>query len=658
MREFSGVRGRSPWRAARLSTAALLLSLAACKQLGGADPVTGTAGSAPKQTAAAGKPVQPAAPQDPRWQRWNGVVAPTAQWSVTAAADVLVLAYAPGLDAEAVDETLRPLAVALRALAGVERVVTRSGPGYARIVVRFDTKGAKGAAAVEAVLAAWRAAPPAGFATPQADVIGRGARTLGALEQAAAGGRLEATRYADAHADAATRLAKSATRSHLAGAVRPVLALRTSPPALASYGVAMDDLHVILTDWLTQTSPLLPAPPVDGGPAAAQALTVARHWTANGEKLAPAPLDRLADVSLEQGEPLREARNGRAATTFWLLDGLPTGEANDIDAAIRQLGRDSKDVFKPATQAFSGAYRFILVAPEGKEPEGQDALSERLHELRLKNEWIVALNAFSGQDGVPEALDVDAHNGRRWTVWASIATADVGSVIFGIREALAAGGWDVHVLSEQTDTALAWALDAWGTGGAVISADDAAVLAPNIGNVALRAQAGRGKAGLRQGPQPGLAPVTWRKIDPKALLATKLAPNVAQRFANTLVGAQPVGWWHDTPVWLGLPVGDLAATVGQTPLNWQGGAGSGPNRAWLASDVLRIADQTMLVDRVRVNGRPALWTVPDNYSDTPQAVVDSFWRLIQATVDMRSGMRVDPMDLREKPIVAEPIDAP
>ncbi len=593
------------------------------------------------------------APVDPRWQRWNGVQAPAKSWRSNVATDVLLLANAPGLDAESVDAAMRPLAAALRTLPGVELVVTRARPGEARAVVRFAATGAKGQAAVDAVLDAWQATPPPGMTDPVAEAIARGARAMAALEMVAMGGRVEATRYADAHPDALQQASKFAMRTHLAGAVRPLLALRVMPVALASNGIALNDVVDAARAWLAKTVAVDPLPALDEARNVLAEIKLKRHWTANGEALPAVPMDRLVDVSVEQGEPTREARNGHLPTTFWIVDAPVTGEANDIDSGLRKVAQESKSVFRPTVQSLGAAYRLILSVPEGKEPESQDDLSKRLQALRTDNESLVAVNAIAGQDGVPEALDVDARAGRRWTVWVSIATADTGSVIFAVREALLAGGWDVHVLSDQGDTALSWVLDAWGAGGALISAEDAGALGPNVGNLAQRALSGREKAGMRQGPQPGLAPLPFRKIDPKQLRATKLTPMAAQRFVAAVGGLQPLGWWHETPVWLGLPAGDGAATVGQMPLEWQGGAGSGPNHAWLANDVLRVADPTPVIERVRVNGRPALWAVPEDFADAPTAVAASFWRLVESTVEMRTGMRVESLDMRERALVAE-----
>ncbi len=651
MRDLVAQRKRA-WRVVLLAFSAVTL-VAGCNR--DAETAKPHAPGHDQATAASSavKPAAPRPPADPRLQRWQGVLAPAKSWRPNVATDVLLLANAPGLDAESVDAALRPLAAALRTLPGVELVVTRARPGEARAVVRFAATAAKGSAAVDAVLDAWQAAPPSGMAEPVAEAIARGARAIAALEMVAMGGRLEATRYADAHANALQQVSKFAVRTHLTGAVRPLLALRVMPVALAANGIALNDVVEAARGWLAKTVAMDPLPALDEARNVLAEIKLKRHWTANGEALPAVPMDRLVDVSVEQGEPTREARNGHLPTTFWMVDAPVTGEATDIDSGLRTVAQESKSVFRPTVQSLGAAYRFILSVPEGKEPETQDDLSKRLQAIRAANESLVAVNAIAGQDGVPEALDVDARNGRRWTVWVSIATADTGSVIFAVREALLAGGWDVHVLSDQTDTALSWVLDAWGTGGALISAEDAGALGPNVGSLAQRALSGREKAGMRQGPQPGLAPLAYRKIDPKQLHATQLAPTAAQRFVAVVGGLQPLGWWHDTPVWLGLPAGDGAATVGQLPLEWQGTAGTGPNHAWLANDVLRVADPAPVIERVRVNGRPALWAVPEDFADAPAAVAASFWRLVEATVEMRTGMRVESLDLRERPLVAE-----
>ncbi len=470
------------------------------------------------------------------------------------------------------------------------------------------------------------------------------------------GGRVEATAYADAHADGLLQASRSATRTHLAGAVRRVITLRTAPTALATNGIAQSDIVEGAQTWLNKTERATTPPAPETAQAALQAVQLPRRWTSGGQKLPPVSLERLVDLSVEQGEPTREARNGQLPTTLWLVDTGIATEPTDIDAAVRKVAAESKGAFRPSIQALGASYRFVLSVPEGREPESAEAFSQRFLALRQNNESIVALNAIAGADGIPEGLDVDAWNGRSWTVWVSIASAEAGASILAVREALSAGGWDVHVISDQTDTGLAWLLGAWGAGGAVVSAEDPAVLAPTVARMAERSLSGREKAAMRQGPQPSLAPAIWRRVDPKQLLAVQLPPLAAQQFVAMLASPQPLGWWHETPVWLSFPIGDLAGTIGQTPLRWEGGKGSGPNRAWLANDVLRVADTTPVVERVRVNGRPALWAVPETLADSPDTVASSFWRLVEGSVDLRAGMRVDSLELRQRPLISESVE--
>ncbi len=640
------MRKQSAERAIRSLVPLAALAALACNRETPAPAAAHPNPPAPTQAA----PVR--APVDPKLQRWQGVTLPTARWDANVATDVLLRAEAPGLDAEAVDARARPMAAALRALPGVEVAVTRARPGELRAVVRFAPSALKGPAAADVVLGAWQAAPPAGLAAPVIEPIARGARASAALEMLALGGRIEATRYVDAHVDALVQAARGTTRSHVAGAVRPVIALRVAPTALASHGIAFGDVVDAAQAWLAK--PTTGAPPeLEAVRNAVHDIKLERHWTATGEKLAPAPMDRLVDVSVEQGEPTREARNGHTPTTFWLVDAPPSAEVREIEGGMRKVAAESKEVFRPTTQTLSAAARLVISVPEGKEPESLDALSQRLLALRTSNEALVAVNAIGGHDGVPESLDVDGRDGRAWTVWLSIASPESGAVLFAVREALLAGGWDVHVLSDRADPALSWVLDAWGAGGALVSADDPGQLAPTLSQLAQRAQKGQGKADMRQGPRPTLAPTAFRRVDPKQLMNAHLPPQAAQQFVLALDGMQPMGWWYETPVWLGLPVGDLAATIGQTPLNWQGTAGSGPTHGWLASDVLRLADTTPGLDLVRVNGRPALWAVCEDISDAPQAVAGSFWNLVEAHVDMRAGMRVEPLDVREHPLAVD-----
>jgi hypothetical protein len=617
-----------------------------------AKPGTETKPAMPTAVTASGAHA-PVAAADPKRQRWDGVVAPAERWRKTVATDVLLVAGAPGLAPDAVDAEAKPLSAALRGIAGVDQVITRSRAGELRIVVRFGVTGNKGPAAVAALLAAWHAAAPTAFAPPRAEAIARGQRALAMLEMIAVGGRVEATRYVDMHPDALIQAAQTATRSHLAGAVRPLVAVRLAPASLQMHGIQLNDLVTALQGWLVKASASPTLPPLEEAKQELEEIKVKRHWTANGQELPAVALDRLVDVSVEQGEPTREARNGHLPMTLWFVDAAGAADPVDIDSAVRKVANDSKEVFRPSVQSLGGAYRFVVVAPEGDAQKTQNTLSERLKQLREHNESIVAINAIAGHDGVPEAVDVDAQSGRCWTVWISNAGPDVGAMVFAVRETLSADGWEVHALTNLTDTALAWVLGAWGAGGALISADDASVLAPEVGRLAQRALSGREKAGLRQGPQPNPPPLAFRRVDPKGLAGSKLAAADQQQFVDLLSGPQTLGWWHETPVWLSLPVGDLAATIGQMPLNWQASGGSGPQHGWIATDVLRIADTAPVVERVRVNGRSALWAVPEDFADAPDAVAESFWRMVEAAVELRVGMRVDPLETKQRPLVTE-----
>ena len=629
---------------------AALVAVAACNR----DAAKPAADAKPAPAVAPSAAPSPAAVVvDAKTQRWNGVNAPAARWRKTVATDVLLVAAAPGLTPDAVDAAAKPLAVALRGAAGVEQVVTRARAGELRMVVRLGATGAKGADAVAAVLAAWQSAAPTAFVPPRAEAIARGGRALAMLEMIAVGGRVEATHYVDAHPDALIQAAQTATRSHVAGAVRPLLAVRVAPASLQMHGIQLNDLIVALRGWLAAASAKSTVPALDEAKLELEEVKVKRHWTANGQELPPVSLDRLVDVSVEQGEPTREARNGHLPMTFWFVDAASAADPVDIDSAVRKVASDSKEVFRPSVQSLGGAYRFIVVAPEGDAQKTQNTLSERLKVLRERNDSIVAINAIAGHDGVPEAVDVDAQTGRCWTVWISNAGPDVGAMVFAVRDVLAADGWEVHAVANLTDTALAWVLDAWGAGGALISADDVSALAPEIGHLAQRALSGREKAGLRQGPQPTPPPPAFRRVDPKGLAGSKLAVADQQQFVDLLSGPQTLGWWHDAPVWLSLPVGDLAATIGQLPLNWQAPGGSGPEHAWIATDVLRIAETAPVVERVRVNGRSALWAVPEDLADTPDAVADSFWRLVEAAVELHAGLRVDPLETKQRPLVTD-----
>lgn len=614
-----------------------------------APAATAPAASAPAAVSAA--PVSAA--------RWFGAVAPAAQWPATTATDVLVRAAAPGLDPSAVDVTLRPVAARLRALPGVERVVARARAGEARLLVRMTAAGPQGLSASTAVLSAWRSHPPAGLADPQVEPIVRGERALAALEGVATGGRPEATAYADAHVDALLHGTHQVTRTHLAGAVRPYLALRLIPSALALNGVGLADVLTSLHQWLEAGDPQQKQPTVEITRHSLHPLALKRHWTANNQPLPAVALDTLLDISPEQGEPTREALTNQLPTTLWLLNGYGSQSVPEAESAARQVAQASAGKFRASLQSLANAYRLVLTVPENRPAETVEDLGKRLLQLRTSEESVVALNAIAGLDGVPEPLDLDGRQGRRWTLWVSIATADSGAVLNNVRDALAKGpgGWDVHVLDATSDTALCWVLDAWGSGGVLISGDDAAALGPIVGAIAERARTAREKAGTRQGPQPELPPIAWQRLEPRNLQDVGLPADMAAFLVESLDGPRPLGWWHDAPIWLGWPHGDLSATLGLAPLLWPKAAnarGTGPGKSWVLADVLRQADPTPLVERVRVDGRPALWIAAEDYADLPGSVADSFWRLVEREVDLKANMRLDPLNLAQKALAIEP----
>ena len=593
--------------------------------------------------------------------RWDGLYVPDSAWPAASETDVLVRAPAPFLDATAIDTAFRPLVPALRGLAGVTSVIDRARPGELRVLVRFRAGGPRGRAAAELVRKAWALPQEAGFATPTVLPIVRGARALASVEGAAVGGRVEATTWADAHADALIAAGtgtppQAAVRSHLAGAVRQALAFRVAPANLAQRGIAWTDVLQDLRAWLATddgSKQLTTAPIVRLG---LHTRTLKRRIASNAGVSADVELDALLDINGEQGEPTREAANAGVPPTLWLVDGPPVLPPLPLDQRMKIVGEESHGAFKPTIQSLGTATRMVIqIPPDQPAPTAKD-MGDRLSALRARVESVVAVNAVAGLDGVPEPLDEDSRTGRRWTVWLSVATADAGSILENVRTQLEQGHWDVRVLSATNDTGVCWVLDAWGTGGLLVSAEEASQLAPVIGEVARRATTAQEKASALQGPQPAPPPYGYQRVQLAKLRESGLSPDEAALFTSLLEGMRPLGWWHGTPVWLGWPVGDLAPTLGMAALRWPtagGKAGTGTGGAWLAQDVLQTSDKTVQVDRVRVNGRPALWMIPRAQSELPETVSASFWRLVERAVEVRAKMRLDPMDLALLPIASD-----
>lgn len=652
-------RRRSPQ--SRGTLVALLIALGGCK------PASSPTGEAPQAEKAAEAPTAPVAEAIPapapaagEEAKWTGTYAPDAMWPTAIGTDVLVAVAAPTLDAAQVDAALRPIATHLRSLAGVDGVFVRAAPGSARLVVRLKPGGPRGRGAAELVRKQWTRAPDAQLGTPVILPIVRGARALGALQGVAVGGRPEATAWADGHgADLflPSQQGPTATlRAHVVGAVRPMLSFRFQPAILASRGIGWTDVLTALRTWLRTDDGSRQNTDVASIRPGLHTIRLKRHWTPSDSPLPDAELDLLLDLNTEQGEPTREAQNGPSPAMFWVIDGPPILPPLTLTAHLKTVAEATGNVFAPTVQSLGAATRLVLTAPEDKPAPAPAVVQKSIQELRGRLDTIVAANAVSGLDGVPEPLDEDSRSGRRWTLWLSVATADAGSVLDNARGILEAQGWEVSALSPSSDTALCWMLDAWGSGGVLVSAEDAAQLAPVISALDGRAKAAQEKAGAKQGPTPTPRSFAYQRLRTSGLVDAGLTPDESAFLAGTLNGMQPLGWWHGTPVWSGWPVGDLAATVGMATLSWpRAGAkrGTGPGGAWQLQDLLQLPDRSAQIDRVRVNGQPALWMVPLAHADAPESVTGSFWRLVERSVDVRAHMRLDPLDVSQTVVVSE-----
>lgn len=589
----------------------------------------------------------------------HGAVPPDDRWPALARVDVLVHVPAPTLDPAACDDAVRPVAAALRAQPGVEQVLVYAAAGHARVLVRFAV-GRTPKSAENSVRDVWQAAPPAHTAPPDIAAIARGARARTATLVLAPEGRPQATALVDAWLPALAQL-PHATRAHVVGAVRPFITLDLLPPALAQNDLELADVLAALralTGTATAAKGAHPAAVVvDMVQARLAPVLLPRRTPPGAQPLPPVPLASLVAVVPGVGEPVREARNGQLPVTGWLIDSAWSATLPPLAQAEATWRRAQGPTLPPDVQlralAVEGAYRFVLTLPPQGVPEPLDALSQRLQRVR-EHPDLTGMLAIQGIDGVPEKLDVEARGGRAWTVWLQASAADMELVLREVAIRLGAatkdnpnpGPWRVHLLASDHDTALGWLLGTWATAGALLSAPTAGPLSAMVAEVGKPLQSAASVRELTSGPQRHAAPGPFARSNRAA--AVGLPPALLHAVLKLTEGPVYMGHWEDLPWWVGLPRGLLGAQQGALPL--QSGGPDGEPR--LLADVLQLPDTTPVLDRVRVDGRPALWLGAESAGELPDAFSLSFWALVERNVVLAPGMRVDPFVLRDQALGA------
>jgi len=428
--------------------------------------------------------------------------APPVAAAAAAPVDVLVLARAPALDATACDNALVRAIADLRSLPGVTHVASAARSGQARVVVRYAA-AASAQAATDAVRRVFAATPA--FAESTVEAVFPAARARAAEVFVDEKGRAAAADLAEAAALTFHAAVPVATRTSLAGVVRTSLTLLPLAPAMHRNGLSMGTLARQLRD----------VTPGDAGLPALQAWLKTHPADVSSGRFT---LDHFVLAALMQGEPLRDARDGRVAVTAVLADGKPRGDDTAWirgEIAWRQAQRLPAGASIHSLR-LSSAARFELTGTGDA-----TGLLERFQRARMVKDCIGML-AISGRDGIPESLDVDARSGRLWTVWLIAAPADIEAVAVAAQPLLAGAPWRVQRLTNDADPATRWLTAARLPGSAVIAQATAARLGVQAGDLALA--------------------------------------------ARLLEGPLSLGRLAGLPAWLSLPVGDLADDRLRVPL--------------------------------------------------------------------------------------------
>ena len=460
---------------------------------------------------ACGRTARPAAAPAATASAVPAVAAPTAPSTplaspptATEAVDVLLLAVAPHLDALGCDAALSQVIPTLGSLSGAIHVHSMARDGEARIVVRFGAVASQDAA-MQAVTGAWTAAKGA-FGDTTIAASTPGARAQLAEVFLADAGRAAATTAAHAAQASLSAALSHETRLHMAGTVRPCVTVLPLAPSLHREGLSTRRLVDALR----------------GAPANLTTLLALQSWLHDQTIVAggqPRPLETFVTTAAAQGEPLRDARDGRVVVTALLADGV--GQRDEA-AWIQQEGVWHSALQTPPgvsvhTLRLSSAARF-----EWWGSETPRALAERFQRARLTPDCIGML-AMSGRDGVPEALDREGQTGQLWTVWLIAAPADIEAVAQAATPILAEGGHPVQRLTATDDPSLAW---------------------------------------LRSGP----GPAKRTRIDPAAARQRGALGADLALAADLLARPLPLATAGPLPLWLSLPAGALDSDRLQLPI--------------------------------------------------------------------------------------------
>lgn len=633
-------------RLAAFALAGLFAGLSGCGRKAVEPAPAQPAVHANQEAVSAPAPAPAKGPGGPR--PWQDVLPEAARWPELVAVDVLVLADAPVLDPTAGAAVLAPLTTAWRALPGVVHVYTRALDGQLRAVVRFSP-GTPPERARASVQQAWQAQQPESVAVPRIQAIGRSARTRLAISVLAPGGRQEATAQIAAYGAAVLQAVEGVTRLSVAGAVRPFLQVEALAPELQGNHLALTDLVQALLVPLT-------------GVAATDPVAAVRSALSEvklGNQPDSPKIARVVSFAPGIGEPVREARNGHLPVTALLFDAAPQQTDGALVTASNTWRRDPARAKEFAgtdlhTQFIGNAYRYALRCRD--KPEAIAALSQRLQAVRLVPD-VVSVFATQGTDGIPETLDVDGNGGQVWTVWVGASAPQMEVVLRGVHDRLALdadgkpGPWLVHPLPADWDTALGWLLNTQASGALLASAPNPGLLAPVIGAVSSVIQRSAAVWQVRSGPARHPPGPLWARLQQDT---ARTLPADAVALAQGLTqGAKWLGEQAGVAIWLALPGGVRQAQQVNIPVARQTQPGSKAQRTVSLGDLQQPPSTEPVLDRVDVDGRPALWLAADVRSDLADGFAESFWDAVERTVDPSGGLRVEPLLTRAQALASE-----
>jgi len=595
-------------------------------------PPTGQTEASPTQPAAKAVRGPAKATPAPDMDRWPGLPV-----------DVMLQARAPLLDAAACDDAIRPVAAALRGMAGVEHLWSRAQPGRVRLLVRFAT-GTTPAKASAQVLAAWQADAGEGFGPARVAGTARGSRAIIGYTLVDPKGRQAATVRATGPLDKLTNAMPGVTRTALAGAVRKYSLVQIDPVALANHGITFGRFHAAIRQLVAADSVRVLNKRLEDA-------TLKRAGT-DSAKLPPATMDRLTVQTGGIGEPLREAQVGGNLVTTLLVH---SGHGADLDGlfkadtkTMRPYGRKLQDQGGEfISHNLTSAHRFILSRSTERPAGSRREFGQRLVDL-LKGGGIYDALVVDGVDGIPEMLD-DARPGAKLrTMWLMLGNRSKDEeVLDRVQEALAGLGWRAHLMHDAADVALMWLLGRFGTAGMVVSSRDPGELNEPTRVAAEAARQARSAGPLKTGPRAAAASREFATLERATAMERRVAPVDLARIHALVEGPTLLGTVLDEPVWLGLPTESMAVHVARLPLRIGASA-----TTW--AEVQRLPGEDRFVDRLRADGEPALWLMVDSALEGAETFTAGFWQMVERLIEPAAGLRMRPLRLDHRALGGRP----